>query len=355
MKLWMRRTVTALGCVVLAGCANVGYYMQSIQGQLDILRRERPITQMVASPDTPDALREKLRLALEIRAFASDRLALPRNDSYRRYADLQRPFALYNVFATPEFSLAPVEWCFPFAGCVKYRGYFSKEEADRYAAEMAQGGYDVFIGGVPAYSTLGWFADPVLNTFVGYPRPEFARLIFHELAHQVVYVRDDSVFNESFAVTVEEEGVRRWLDAEGTAHDRELYERVRERRLQFTRLVQAHRARLEALYASDLPVGEKRARKQALFAELDHAYEALRREWGLSGRADPWFGQRPNNALLASVSIYTRLVPAFRTLLRQNDGNLERFYAAVRALAALPAPERTARLDALNTQAAALR
>jgi predicted aminopeptidase len=218
---------------------------------------------------------------------------------------------------------------------------------------MAQRGHDVFIGGVPAYSTLGWFADPVLNTFVNYPRPELARLIFHELAHQVVYVRDDTMFNESFAVAVEREGLRRWLQHQGTQQDREIAERVQSRRLEFTRLVQEHRGKLEALYASEMPVEEKRARKKALLAEMDGAYEELRRTWGVMGGADRWFGQRPNNALVASVSIYTRLVPNFEALLRRNGNDLRAFYADVRALAALPPPERSARLDALAVQAAA--
>jgi len=348
-----RRLLLAVACTLIAGCANVGYYVRSMQGQLDIFRRERPIPELVASAETPAPLREKLETALHIRAFASQALALPDNDSYRRYADIQRPFAVYNVFATPEFSLAPVEWCFPFAGCVKYRGYFSLDEAQRYAADMAQRGHDVFVGGVPAYSTLGWFADPVLNTFVNYPRPELARLIFHELAHQVAYVRDDSMFNESFAVTVEQEGVRRWLEREGTEQDRELYERVQERRRAFTKLVQQHRRSLEALYASDLPDEQKRERKKAVLAELDSAYEALRKTWGVMGGADRWFGQRPNNALLASVSIYTQLVPGFQALLRRHGGDLKAFYADVKALAALPAPERSAQLEALNLQASA--
>ncbi|MGE5522914.1 MAG: aminopeptidase [Rhodospirillaceae bacterium] len=349
----IRRMLVAGACALVAGCANVGYYVRSVQGQLDIFRRERPITELLAAADTPAPLREKLQLALQIRAYASKELALPDNDSYRRYADLKRPFAVYNVFATPEFSLDPIEWCFAFAGCVKYRGYFSREEAERYAAEMAQRGYDVFMGGVPAYSTLGWFADPVLNTFINYPRAELARLIFHELAHQVAYVRDDTMFNESFAVAVEQEGVRRWLEREGTEQDRALYERVQERRKAFMQLVQAHRSRLEALYASSLPPEEKRERKRALLADLDDAYEALRKTWGVMGGADRWFGQRPNNALLASVSIYTQLVPTFQAMLRHHHGDLPAFYAEVKTLAALPQPERSARLAAVNVHAAA--
>ncbi|HEY9447798.1 MAG TPA: aminopeptidase [Burkholderiales bacterium] len=339
--------------IALGGCANIGYYLQSVQGQLEVLHRERPIDEVMAAPETPEALRQKLAAVLKIRAFASEALGLPDNASYRRYADLDRPFAVYNVFATPELALKPLEWCFPFAGCVKYRGYFSRVEAERFAAELVSRGHDVFIGGVPAYSTLGWFADPVLNTFVSYPQPELARLIFHELAHQVVYVRDDTMFNESFAVTVQREGVRRWLASHGSDRDRELYQRVESRRRQFVEVVQTYRGKLEALYESDLPVAEKRARKAALFAELDNAYDALRAAWGIVGGHDRWLGQRPNNALLASVSIYTHLVPAFQALLRAKNGNLPAFYAEVKALAALPAPERSAQLAAIGAHAAA--
>lgn len=347
----MRRALLLVLLLALGGCANVGYYLQSVQGQLEILRRERPIAEMIAEPQTSDALRERLRAALDIRSYASRELALPDNDSYRRYADLGRPFVVYTVFATPEFSLDPLEWCFAFAGCVKYRGYFSKEDADRFAAELGVQGHDVFIGGVPAYSTLGWFADPVLNTFVNYPRPELARLIFHELAHQIVYVRDDSVFNESFAVAVEREGLRRWLAQHGTDGDRRVAETVQQRRGEFLRLVQDYRARLAELYASSLDVEAKRARKAALYAELNAGYEALRSTWGVLGGADRWFGQQPNNGLLASVSIYTRLVPAFEALLRQAQ-DMPAFYREVQRLAALPPGERTAQLDALNVRAA---
>ncbi len=353
MAVRVRTWLGAAGLVLLAGCTNIGYYFQSMHGQFDILRRERPIHEVLAAPGTPEALRQKLQTALDLRAYASEALALPDNESYRRYADIERPFAVYSVFATPEFSLEPVEWCFPFAGCVKYRGYFSRADAERFAAEMAGRGYDVFMGGVPAYSTLGWFADPVLNTFVSYPRPELARLIFHELAHQVVYVRDDSVFNESFAVAVEQEGVRRWLERHGTAEDRKLHETMQTRRREFLQLVQKHRGELAALYASDLSPSVKRERKAALYSELEASYQALRATWGIMGGADRWFGQRPNNGLVASVSIYTQLVPAFQALLRRHGGDLRAFYSEVRTLAALPAAERTVRLNALNVQAAA--
>lgn len=338
---------------LLAGCANVGYYLQSVQGQLDIMRRARPIDQVIEEPDTPEALRRKLATVLRIREFASRDLGLPQNASYRRYSNLDRPFALWNVFAAPEFSTRPLQWCFPFAGCVKYRGYFAKPDADGFAAGLAAEGYDVFVGGVPAYSTLGWFADPVLNTFIKYPDAEVARLIFHELAHQVVYVRDDSVFNESFAVCVQQEGVRRWLERYGSAQDRETFAILEQRRLQFTELIQRYRGRLQALYDTPLPKEEMRRDKARLFEELARDYQGLKQSWGGWRGYDRWFAQHPNNALLASVAIYTQLVPAFRTLLAQQSGDLPRFYGAVKRLAGLPADERAARLAELSRGATA--
>src|SRR5688500_13723340 len=219
-----RRVAAFVLVGLIAGCANLPYYLQSVRGQLDIWSRQHDIANVIAAAGTSEILREKLRAVLAIREFASAELALPRNASYRSYANLERPFAVWNVFATPEFSMQPRQWCFLFAGCVNYRGYFDKAEADEFASGVAAEGHDVFVGGVPAYSLLGYFPDPVLNTFINYPTPHLARLVFHELAHQVVYVRDDSVFNESFAVTVEHAGSLRWLDPFGSASDRNTYE-----------------------------------------------------------------------------------------------------------------------------------
>jgi len=333
---------------LITGCANVGYYWQSVSGQLGIWRRERPIEEVINDAATPEALRQKLSAVVRIRDFASRELGLPDNRSYREYADLGRPYVVWNVFAAPEFSLQPVRWCFLFAGCVSYRGYFSREEADRFSAELAEQGYDVHVGGVPAYSTLGWFSDPVLNTFIHFPEADVARLVFHELAHQVVYVKDDSTFNESFAVTVEQEGLRRWFAFTGDAKGREAYARGRRMRMEFSRLVQEHRARLDALYRSQLAPEAMRSRKRALFAELEADYRALKAGWGGYGGYDAWFARPPNNALLASVSIYAQRVPAFDALLQREGGDLARFYGAVRELAALPREDRDRRLAALS-------
>jgi len=346
MRLALRIVVFAM-LPALAGCAHISYYLQAVNGQVDIWQRERAIDEVIADPVTPDALREKLAAVLRMREFASRELGLPDNASYRRYADLGRPFVVWNVFAAPEFSTRPVQWCFPFAGCVGYRGYFDKAGAGRFAAERAAEGHDVFVGGVPAYSTLGWFADPVLNTFIRYPDPGIARLIIHELAHQVVYVRDDSVFNESFAVAVEQEGVARWLARHGSAQDKSVYERIRHYRDGFTQLMQTYRERLDALYGSGLAPQAMRVRKREIFETMALDYERLKAGWNGFRGYDRWFEQQPNNAQIASVTIYTRMVPAFQALLRAQGGDLPAFYGAVRELAALPRGERDARLRLL--------
>jgi predicted aminopeptidase len=348
------RFAAALVLAVAGGCTNFSYYLQAVSGQLELWQRTRAIDEVVSEPDTALPLKKKLQRTLAVRDFASKELALPDNASYKRYADLGRQYVVWNVFAAPEFSLEPVQWCFPFAGCVGYRGYFSETEAEQFARQLAAERRDVYVGGVAAYSTLGWFADPILSTFAHYPDVLLARLIFHELAHQVVYVADDSVFNESFAVTVEREGLRRWLTSNGTDQDREVFRRMSTRRDGFVRLIGTYRERLAALYKSALAPEPMRAQKQRIFAEMDADYQRLKAEWGGFGGYDRWFAQKPNNAHFVSISIYTQMVPAFEALLRQNGGDLARFYDAVRRLAALPREQRAARLKALQENVATL-
>lgn len=329
---------------IFSGCSQITYYAQSVRGQLDVWQREAPIESVINHPATAPALKEKLALTLRIREFASQELALPRNNSYRAYADLQRPFVVWNVFATPEFSTTPVQWCFLIAGCVSYRGYFSKADADAFAAEAAKQGHDVYVGGVTAYSTLGWFADPVLNTFVHYPPVQIARIIFHELSHQVVYVKDDTVFNESFAVAVEREGVRRWIAAQGSDADRDTFAQLQRQRAQFIALVLEHRGLLDTIYQKGGSPDAMREAKRAAFDAMRGAYEQLKREWGGYAGYDRWFAQPPNNALLASIHLYTQQVPAFEALLKAQGHDLPKFFAIVRDLARL---DKTARDAAL--------
>jgi len=332
-------------CLALSACTTVEYYAQVVGGHLELMRLSVPIEQTLREPGTPEALRTRLEHIQEIRNFAVSELNLPDNGSYRRYADIGRPYVIWNVFAAPEFSVKPVESCFPFAGCVSYRGYYSEDGAKRYAARLARKGDDVYVGGVPAYSTLGWFDDPVLSTFARYPDAEVARLLFHELAHQVVYVTNDTMFNESFAVAVEEEGVKRWLDRRGTAEQRTQYQAFEQRRRQVVALVLKYRGELDAFYREPLALEERRAGKARLFARMRADYGALKASWGGFAGYDRLFAE-PNNALLASIATYTELAPGFRALLAAEGGDFGRFYAAARKLAKMPAAERREALGA---------
>ena len=337
----------------LNACSTVGYYSQSIEGHLDVLRAARPIDDWLDDPATPDALRKRLEKVRAMRRFAATELGLPDNRSYTTYADLKRPYVVYNVFATPELSLRLRQWCFPVVGCVSYRGYYSKADADGYAATLRDTGDDVYVGGIPAYSTLGYTTDPVLSTFIGFPEGEVARLIFHELAHQVVYVSGDTTFNESFAVAVEEEGVKRWFAAEGGgAAAATAYRLSVDRKRDFVALLTRHRTALAEAYARDDDSEAKRAAKAREFKALHDDYEAAKADpaSALHGYAgyDRYFAQALNNANLAAVATYTQRVDAFAKLLADERGDLPRFYRAVAALASLPVVERNARLDVLG-------
>ncbi len=346
----MTSAAVLMALALLPGCATVSYYAQAISGHLELMREARSSAELIADPQTPASLREKLEQAQRMRQFAVDELGLPDNGSYRRYADLKRPFVVWNVFAAPEFSVAPVRSCFPFAGCVDYRGWYDEAGARRAAAELKAAGHDVHVGGVPAYSTLGWFDDPLLNTFMVYPDEEVARLLFHELAHQVAYVRDDTVFNESFAVAVEEEGLRRWQAARARADEDGdgvvRYALMVERRRQFVALLLDYRSRLQSYYAQELPEAERRAGKAKILVELARGYGELKQSWGGFAGFDRFISQGANNAMLASIAAYNGKLPAFRALLKNQGGDLPVFYREVKRLAALPRAERDAALEA---------
>jgi predicted aminopeptidase len=342
-----RSAFSALAALGLAGCETLAYYAQAVNGHLTLINLAQPVAVVIADPATPEPMRARLELARALRDFASRELKLPDNASYRSYADLGRPYAVWNVVAAPEFSLEPVQSCFPVAGCVAYRGFFSREGAERHAGGLRAGGLDVHVYGVPAYSTLGRFDDPLLSTFIGYPEAELARLLFHELAHQVAYVKDDSAFNESFAVVVEREGVRRWLAAGGREKELEAFRQAQRRNAGFLRLLEETRARLATLYRSRLAPEAMRERKRAELEKLgtDPDFRRYADRLGKSGSV-PEFS--PNNALLAAFATYTGLVPEFERLLAEQGGDLERFYAAVRALAAQDRAARGAFAGPLN-------
>lgn len=338
-----RATVALALAVALAGCSTLGYYAHLAAGEMAVLHARVPIKQVVADPHVDPTLRARLELALRARAFASDTLKLPRNQSYTTYADIHRRFVMWNVFATPALSLKPVEHCFLFAGCVAYQGFYHHDRAEALADKLRQQGNDVWVGGVPAYSTLGHFADPLLSTMDRWGDDELVGTIFHELAHQRYYLKNDTAFNESFATFVQREGLRQWhADNHLPPPDRTQAERER----QFTQLVLATRGQLQAMYASDLTDPAKLARKAQAFATLRRQYAHLRDgPWHGYAGYDHWFDTPINNAKLLPFGLYDRGVPAFAALFKQCDGNWTRFYAAVRKLGGEPAARRDAFLS----------
>ncbi len=325
----------------LSGC-GAGYVLQAAGGQWQVVRQRRPVNRVIADPATSAPVRSQLEMAREARDFASRELGLPDNSSYRSYAALGRDYVAWNVVAAPEFSVDPLRWCFPVAGCVAYRGYFREAAARRYAAKLAARGNDVLVAGVEAYSTLGRFSDPILDTMLSDDELDLAGTIFHELAHQLIYVKGDSDFNEAFAMSVEQEGVARWLAAHGRTAELAGY---RERRLgqeQVVSRLAAGRDQLAALYAQDLPAPQMRERKQALIGQVVASIGSYEQATGLRSGYDSWIAQGLNNAHLASVATYFDCVPAFQQILTAENGNLTLFYARVRELARAPALVRQA-------------
>jgi predicted aminopeptidase len=338
------------GVCLTSGCSTVGYYARSVTGHLELLQAARPVPQVLDDPATSAKLKERLALSQRIRDFAVSALGEPDNASYRRYADLHRPAAVWNVVAAPELSLVPKTWCFWIVGCVGYRGYYAKDDAETEAAQLRSRGLEVSVYGVPAYSTLGWMnwagGDPLLSTFIRYPEGELARLIFHELAHQVAYASGDTEFNESFATAVEHLGIAHWLADRASPEARADYERFDARRRDFQALTRRFRKRLETLYASGESDAVKRERKAQIMSELHAEYAALKAErWNGYGGYDAWF-ERANNAALGVLAAYTGLVPQFERLFEHDGRDFERFYADVKRLARLPKDERRATLAA---------
>jgi predicted aminopeptidase len=368
---------------LITGCGSMGYYRQAISGQYEILGRREPIESVLARTNTSPALREKLQLVLSLRKFAEHELSLQTDGHYAKYADLGRRYVVWNVYAAPEFSLEPKKWWYPVVGKLKYRGFFSEKDARECGAKLAREGYDVYVGGVDAYSTLGFFKDPVLNTFVHNTAPDLAETLFHELAHQRVFAKGDTDFNEAFATAVGEEGVRRWLASKGDAKLRAEYDLELRRKEQFVALVMKAREELKEIYGEekgkpsrpkpDSPATKprknglqletrreaiasastnslaavKRARKGEVMAKLRAEYEQLKTSWGGYAGYDRWFQRSLNNAQLSTVATYYTLLPAFEQLLVQNNGDLRKFYAEAKALASLPKEERQQRMAAL--------
>jgi predicted aminopeptidase len=343
MKKKWRIVAFCSAIALIGGCSQLGYFVQAAHGQFTLLSEAKPIDDWLADPAVGDKLKGKLTKVREIRRFAARELGLPDNGTFTTYADLKRPFVMWNVVATPELSLEPMQWCFPVAGCVNYRGYYSKEEAQAYAAQLRSEHFDVQVGGVPAYSTLGYFNDPVLSTFIQYPEGELARLVFHELAHQVAYAPGDSRFNESFAVAVEEAGIERWMSKHGDEKMRKAYTEYEGRKQDFLALLLKTRKALEANYERDANDSEKRKQKELIFQDLQAEYQILKASWGGYTGYDRWFAEPLSNAHLSAIATYHDFVPGFRALLLQ-EKTFGQFYGAVRKLASLDKSERRLRL-----------
>lgn len=337
--------VAVVGAAALAGCADVGYYWQSASGHLDLMRAARPVPEWLEDPAASASLKAKLELTQRIRRYAVTELDLPDNASYKAYADLHRGAALWNVVAAPPHSLMLKTWCFPVAGCVGYRGYYDEAAANAEAAVLRAQGLETSVYPVPAYSTLGWMnwagGDPLLSTFIGYPEGELARIVFHELAHQVLYVSGDTTFNESFATTVERIGSQRWLKTQASEAARLEYVQFDARRQQFRELTAETRRALEDIYSSKEAEAQDwaavDARKQAAMEDFRQRYAALRATWTgpRQGAYDAWVA-RANNASFGAQAAYDELVPGFEALFEREGEDWPRFYAAVKKLAEMP-------------------
>lgn len=343
--------VLAVGTVCLSsGCSSLGYYAQAASGHVSLLNTARPVPDWLADDATPQPLRDRLALSQRMRNFAVSELRLPDNASYRRYADLGRPAAVWNVVAAPELSLALQTWCFPVVGCVGYRGYYDRSAADRLAGELRAQGMEATVQAIPAYSTLGklpgdYFSDPLLNTFLRWPEGELARLIFHELAHQVAYAAGDTMFNESFATAVERIGGTRWLEEHSSPEARAEYAALEQRRQDFRRVAMQARADLDAVYRNpQLGDAAKRVAKRERFERLRAEHAALKAgAWNGYAGYDAWFANA-NNASLGVLAAYNELVPQFERLFEREGRDFNRFYAEVKRIAALPMAERRATL-----------
>ena len=326
--------------VAFPGCQTVKYYNQAISGQHRILQSRQPISIITADPNSSEILRQRLTFIMNVRAFAEDELQLPVANNYLTYVDLKKPYVAWNVMATPEFSMVPKTWCYLFVGCAAYRGYFAEADAHQYAESLQVQGYDVHVGGVTAYSTLGWFDDPVLSTFIRRSKASSAALLFHELAHQVLYTPDDTTFNESFATFVEQEGLRRWQESSGNSAIYNEYLSNYRHQQKFVRLVLKYRQKLESLYQTDFEPTQKRIEKASILDDLRNEFNQLKTiQIGLTAY-DDWMNRPLNNAKISSVVAYHDFVPAFGKILAQKDGNLAPFYIACRQLAQKKKDER---------------
>lgn len=344
----IRITFLILSALTVSACSSFGYYLDLMEGHSELLEQQKPIVDILADKDIEPKLRELLQTSQIIRDFSSKELLLPENDSYRMYADLNRRYAVWNVVAAKELSVKAKKWCFLFVGCLSYRGYFSKKDATSYAEKLKKEGYDVYVAGANAYSTLGWFDDPLLNTMMYKSEARRAGIIFHELAHQRIYIDDDSAFNEAFATTVEEEGIRRWLQKNQKNDKYETYLENKKRNSELNLLLQASREKLKELYKSKLTNEEKHKSKKRIFSLMKQHYQKLKKSWGGYDAYDDWMAQDLNNAHLSLIATYNNLVPGFKAILNSEGNDLEKFYLAIEQLGKLTQQDRNNKLMQLK-------
>lgn len=342
----------ALAALSVSACGSLGYYAQAVGGHWEIWRRQQPIAELLQDPALAPALRARLEYVSAARDFATQHLGLPDNGSYREYADLGRDYVVWNVFAAPELDLTPHESCFVLVGCLAYRGFFARDDAAAYAAALRDQGLEVYLAGVAAYSTLGWFDDPVLNTILGWEEPRIAEILFHELAHQQLYVKDDTTFNESFAEAVAAAGLAHWLTARGNAAAVARWQLTQERENALIALILARRNELAEIYAGPLPRADKLTAKAGVLDTLTTDYATLRARWDDS-RFDQFMQEPWNNARLSSIATYRELVPGFSALLTAVAHDFARFYALVAEIAALEPAARHACVAGLADDSAA--
>ena len=336
----VKAALFALLAIVLVSCETVGYYSQAARGQLTIVFGREDIQHLIERPDLSEELAGKFAKVMDIREFAESELGLPVGGNYSSYVDVEREHVVWNVFAAAEFSVDPVNWCYPIAGCVAYRGYFSEKSALSYAAKLEEDGFDVYTGGVDAYSTLGWFEDSLLSTVLNRADYQLAGLIFHELAHQLVYLPGDTTFNESFATAVEREGVRRWLAKSNKDFNIDAALLDYDRQQQFVDLVGGYRDRFESLYQLEINESSMRSQKLELQQTLREEYAVLKQQWQGYEGYDGWFSRSLNNAQLSTVASYNDLLPFFAAMFEQSNQDFSTFYAEVSRIADLPEQER---------------
>lgn len=332
--------VPVLAALMLGGCSTVPFYAQSIGGHFKLLSARDPVDKLLADKSLDGKSLKRLERAQEARRFATERLALPDNDSYKSYVSLDRPYVLWSLFAAPALSLEPMQWCYPIVGCVPYRGYFSEDAAKKLKAKLERENLDVHISGVAAYSTLGWFADPLTSAMFRHGDAQLAHFIFHELSHQQLYFSGDANFNEAFAEAVAEAGVSLWYQSQNDKDRLEKYRKDLQFKTEFIDLLIATRDRLKALYANAISDGEKFGRKHAILKSLTSKYAGLKERWQGYSDFDRWFDQPVNNARLVAISVYRDDVAAFKHLLKSCDENFPKFYETAKRLEKIPVAER---------------